>query len=96
MPSKKTVEDKMLAFIRDELFEEGEFGENSETIADQPLELLGLQSIELMELVFFVEREFNCRLEASSLAPEHLLSIETLASEVHRQISSIEHAKAEL
>jgi acyl carrier protein len=81
MLPKKEFESRMLAFIQEDLFDE-----EIEVSPEQSLESLGMQSIELMELVFFIEREFDCKLKASSLASEHLESVKTLAEEVYRQL----------
>lgn len=79
MLPKEEFEKRMIAFIQDELFEE-------EVVIspEQSLESIGVQSIELMELVFFVEREFKCKLKASSLSSDNLKSVRALANEVYR------------
>lgn len=79
MLPKEEFEKRMIAFIQEELFEE-----DVEILPEQSLESIGVQSIELMELVFFVEREFKCKLKASSLSAENLKSVRALSNEVYR------------
>jgi acyl carrier protein len=55
--------------------------------ADQPLHEMGLDSIAFVDLLVFIEKQFNLALASSGLNPEDFVSLNGLARRIARASS---------
>ncbi len=74
--SQRTEEiaELLCAFLRDNVL-----AEDVEITPDTELSHIGVDSFSLMELVLYIERQFNLSLPAESLNPETIASVRSLS-----------------
>ncbi|HMO19251.1 MAG TPA: acyl carrier protein [Oligoflexia bacterium] len=88
LPSQDYIRKKLVKFISEEILLGDTsvlsiFGDNLEN-GDRSLDSLGIQSLDLMELLFFIERTFNCKLPADLLRADSLYSVNSIVKFVHK------------
>lgn len=80
--SSAAIAENICFFIRSHLVASG-----IEVTPATPLERLGLDSFSLIEIILFVERQYQLQLSDEALSQENICSSETLANYVHQQLS---------
>jgi len=81
----ETIREKMRAFIIDNfLFGDGDGLENESSFLDEGI----IDSTGILELVAYLEDNFNIKVEDEELIPEHLDSIDNISAFLEKKISS--------
>jgi acyl carrier protein len=73
------IESKILAFLRSDILAEEALLSPTDSLEDA-----GIGSLALMELIFFLEREYQRKFPAEMLRAENIESVRTLAGYVAR------------
>lgn len=68
------IENEITSFLKHEILDPSVI-----ITPNDKLSVVGLQSLDLMELVFFIERKYQCKLPAELLREEVLFSINSIA-----------------
>lgn len=66
-------------FVAEEVLEIEQLGE-----AEQSFEELGIQSLDILEMIYFLESNYNCKLPREVLQTENISSFENLADFTHK------------
>ena len=80
--SSSAIDENICCFIRNNLVAGG-----IEVTPATPLERLGLDSFSLIEIILFVERQYQLQLSDEALTQENICSSETLANYIHQLLS---------
>ena len=80
--SASAIAENICFFIRNNLVAGG-----IEVTPATPLERLGLDSFSLIEIILFVERQYQLQLSDEALTQENICSSETLANYIHQLLS---------
>ena len=80
--SSSAIAENICFFIRNNLVAGG-----IEVTPATPLERLGLDSFSLIEIILFVERQYQLQLSDEALTQENICSSETLANYIHQLLS---------
>ncbi len=84
-PHEFTAEDlarDLLYFIRSTILVE-----NADFTSDTPLDKVGIDSVSLLEILLYLERQFDIYIADENLKPENISSVRRLAATAYTAIS---------
>ena len=85
-PHEFTADDlagELLSFIRLRIL-----ADNTDFSADTPLQKVGIDSVSLLEILLYLERQFDIFIADESLTPENISSVRRLALTAYATVSS--------